>query len=394
MDAPPRRKPRRLAARLAWTLVALLVVLGLLRTFVLGLYRVDSTSMAPYLHGDPDDGEWVLVLYRSRPQLERFDPVVILRAGERDPVVKRVAGLGGETVQVSGGDLLVDGRRLPPAAPRPRPVAVYDQRFEPLDQAFQLTGPWERDADAWRMSARAPQPALDASAAWGRKLLDERLDADGRRQGGRVEAGDAVLELEVRLEPSGGRLGLRLSEEGDRFEATLEPAAGGATRATLWRRSGRATPEPLAHVDLEVTPGAWHHLRFSNVDNRLALELDGRSTGLVHAYEANTPLGGVPDPGYRHLMPRVAFWASGLEAGVRGVRVLRDVGYTERGEYGVRRPLTLGPDELYVLGDNSSESVDSREQGPVRLEEVVGIPLAVVWPPRAWRPLRGPEGAP
>jgi hypothetical protein len=189
-------------------------------------------------------------------------------------------------------------------------------------------------------------------------------------------------------------LALRLSEEGDRFEATLEPAPDGSARATLWRRSGRATPEPLAHVDLDLAPRAWHRVRFSNVDNRLALELDGRPTGLAHDYEVNTPLGGVPDPGYRHLMPRVAFWASGLEARVRGVRVLRDVDYTERGEHGVRQPLTLGPDELFVLGDNSSESVDSREQGPVRLEDVIGVPLAVVWPLRSWRRLGRPGAAP
>ena len=37
---------------------------------------VDSTSMAPFLHGDPQTGEWVAVWY-GRPRLERFDPVVL-----------------------------------------------------------------------------------------------------------------------------------------------------------------------------------------------------------------------------------------------------------------------------------------------------------------------------
>ena len=53
----------------------------------------------------------------------------------------------------------------------------------------------------------------------------------------------------------------------------------------------------------------------------------------------------------------------------------------------VAGPLRLGPDEIFVLGDNASESLDSREHGPVPLSAVIGLPLAVVWPPQAWRRL-------
>ena len=49
---------------------------------------------------------------------------------------------------------------------------------------------------------------------------------------------------------------------------------------------------------------------------------------------------------------------------------------------------------IFVLGDNSPESLDSREFGPVPLDSVLGLPAAVVWPPSAWRRLRGPvQGA-
>lgn len=394
MSATSPPKPRRLLLRLVWTAAALVLVVGLVRTFVLGIYRVDSSSMAPFLHGDPQTGEWVAVWY-GRPRLERFDPVVILREGERDPVVKRVAGLPRETVQISAQDLVIDGRRLSVDAPRLPPLVVFDQGFQRLDEAFQLTGSWERKDGVWHMAARAAEPSLDASAAWTAKLLDKRLAADGEPFGGHVEVGDALLELEIEIEEPAGRLGLRLSEEGDRFELTLEPDPDGSARATLWRRSERATAEPLGHVDLPLRLGAWHRLRFSNVDNRLALEFDGTPTGLSVDYESNTPLGlgAAPDPSHRHLMPRVAFWVSGLDARVRSVRILRDVAYTDRGEFGVLQPLTLGPDEIFVLGDNSSESLDSRELGPVRLDEVLGVPLAVVWPPSAWRRLRGLEAA-
>jgi type IV secretory pathway protease TraF len=65
---------------------------------------------------------------------------------------------------------------------------------------------------------------------------------------------------------------------------------------------------------------------------------------------------------------------------VRGLTVGRDLHYVERGRHAVGEPLQLGPDEIFVLGDNSAESLDGREWGPTPLREVIGRPAAVVWP--------------
>jgi signal peptidase I len=44
-------------------------------------------------------------------------------------------------------------------------------------------------------------------------------------------------------------------------------------------------------------------------------------------------------------------------------------------------PLTqLGPDEVYLLGDNRDASIDSRSFGPVKLDRVVGTVLVRYWP--------------
>jgi signal peptidase I len=67
----------------------------------------------------------------------------------------------------------------------------------------------------------------------------------------------------------------------------------------------------------------------------------------------------------------------------------RDVYYTENvGERGVTRPLTLGPDEFFVLGDNSSVSRDSRcwTDGLVLHRDLLlGKPLVVHLPSRRQR---------
>jgi signal peptidase I len=47
----------------------------------------------------------------------------------------------------------------------------------------------------------------------------------------------------------------------------------------------------------------------------------------------------------------------------------------------------LGPDQLFVMGDNRELSLDSRSFGPIRAETVVGKSLLIVWPPAEWGPL-------
>jgi len=48
-------------------------------------------------------------------------------------------------------------------------------------------------------------------------------------------------------------------------------------------------------------------------------------------------------------------------------------------------PLTLGPDEYFVLGDNPHKSADSRVWGPVKRELIIGVVDVIYWPPSRWR---------
>ena len=43
-----------------------------------------------------------------------------------------------------------------------------------------------------------------------------------------------------------------------------------------------------------------------------------------------------------------------------------------------------GPDEYFVLGDNSIQSTDSRVFGPVTEERIIGRVCLRIWPPAAW----------
>ncbi|MGI6357545.1 MAG: signal peptidase I [Bacillota bacterium] len=93
--------------------LALAVVLALLlRAFVVDNYIVDGSSMLPTLH----DQERVLVYKLGRrlgDEPERGDIVVFRYAREpwRD-FVKRVIGVAGDEVQISGGRVYVNGQPL------------------------------------------------------------------------------------------------------------------------------------------------------------------------------------------------------------------------------------------------------------------------------------------
>jgi len=87
----------------------LTVVIFVLVNAITGRFRIDGSSMEPNLH----DGEYVIVnrvTYRLQPP-QRGDVIVFQRDGSRE-FIKRVIGLPGETVEVRGGHVLVNGMAL------------------------------------------------------------------------------------------------------------------------------------------------------------------------------------------------------------------------------------------------------------------------------------------
>ena len=90
----------------------------------------------------------------------------------------------------------------------------------------------------------------------------------------------------------------------------------------------------------------------------------------------------------RRLTSRpVQLGAAGIDLSVSHVRLYRDVHYTVR-QLSAREAFTrLGPDEFFVLGDNSPVSVDSRlwESPAIPRELLVGKPFLVHLPSRQGR---------
>ena len=108
--------------------------------------------MAPAL----EVGESVLVAY-GMGELERYDLVVLQRPNEKEPKVKRVVGMPGESLQLMNGDLVIDGERIPLDVPRPPLVAVFDDSHDRVEEWFQMgstqVNPWQKTEEGWRLGA-------------------------------------------------------------------------------------------------------------------------------------------------------------------------------------------------------------------------------------------------
>ena len=136
--ARPSRRRRSLGRELVETALFTLAVFLIARA-ALQNFRVDGLSMFPNLH----NGEYILVdkveyLIHS-PQ--RGDIVVFraVPAGQPDKdFIKRVIGLPGETVQVKGGAVFIDGRRLGEPYLQDRPDYTLPLRRVPPNSYFVL----------------------------------------------------------------------------------------------------------------------------------------------------------------------------------------------------------------------------------------------------------------
>ncbi len=350
--------------------------------------------------------------------------VVALRAVAPDDglAVKRVVGLPGESIEIRQGDVYVDGEivRKNLAEQRALAVMVYDARFvsarEP--QAPARWRPEQADSGS-RADQRVFRHAADPEhrgTDWlvyhhPRRLPVTDLCGYNQSQPRREEdvhaVTDLLLSLRVRCVAGRGELAIRLGDGSRGFEARLRFVEG---RLAQWTVAGlqpapgvlitRCTDnEPAAHGD---GPAARSErlVEVSSVDRQFLLAVDGRTVAAI-SYQRFEP----PAP---PTCP-TAIGANGIDVTVRDLRLYRDVYYTDRvkGDSpifadhrsaaapakigtvpavvrgGGRRPgrTLLGPEEYYVLGDNSPVSDDSRTwpgRGAVDAKLLLGKPLVAI----------------
>jgi hypothetical protein len=419
VSGSPRSLPILLRDAAPVAAVALLVFQGL-RLCVAERYVVPTASMAPTLRGDPLSPDVVLVekvSAWSRPDLRRYDLVVV--QSPVDPhrhLVKRAVAFGDDRdancLRLEDGDLWLgpDASRLrrvqkDPLADRDLRVTwfAWPQRApgEPAEQFLRPGGaellpdrivlrPVELERGLAELTQQARRHRLEALpprilpagfCGLARSVDSTWLEDDGRRGGresGQVQVNDFGAELEI--EPGTGLQALVLALE-------LRPHG----YAWIYRADGSVQflrdggqPDALALRGPALRPGTRLRLEYGCLDDRLFLIADDR----VLDARARPGEGTLVQEDVRGGVGRgqLCFAAVDGPAEVRSLRVFRDLyWFLERVPFRERREQEVPPGHVYLLGDNSFDSQDSRSYGPLPLTSYVGSPICVLGP---WPRLR------
>ena len=217
-----------------------------------------------------------------------------------------------------------------------------------------------------------PQPQLIRNVMGYNSGKDS--DHDGRGEHHWVS--DLMTECTVDIEAAAGELVLELSKGADRFHARFDLAKGDVS---LWRVG---SPEPLAKKEGVGPTSGSHVIRFANFDHRLTLWIDGKLPfGDGFEYDA---LPAEPDHPNNKEPARVGA-RGGAKFSLKHLQLWRDTYYTQqtqRGEPAIDGVQTrfVQPGHFLCLGDNSSESSDSRFWGLVPQRLMLGRALIVYYP--------------
>lgn len=359
-------------------LVCALILLFVAKSCWIDLRFVPSISMEPTLM----EGEWILVnkTYPRESEPQLFDLVMFESPETHTPYLKRIAGLPGSKIEVLKGDLFCDRQIVHKSLDQFFHVAVtmFDSREGDLgrDWGFQP----DRVSQDWSKAIFFQGQTTNKPAAIQRKELYLSETLKNSPGAGQEPAHDAAIEIRFTA-PASGVLYAVLGEEGDQFgfELQFRPDVSGG----LLTRTAKSKTEVLREKHLPVlAPGSQHTLFIANLDNRLLFLLDGEEFLPAADYEQNNPYTMFDAGTEKRLFPpsTVLLGARDGNITVNWFRLLRDVDYSSTGSIGIGEPCELGPDEYYVLGDNSCCSEDSRSFGPIRRSSILGKPFAVIYP--------------
>lgn len=393
----------------------------------------------------PKGGDRVIVskfLYEGFDHPDRWDVVVFKYPVETEPgdrnhtsktnFIKRLVGLPNETIAIRFGDIYVRPKGAGASfaiARKPPPVMlavrrlVYDNDFQPQDlEAAGFPPAWVA-TDAWKTG----NDGKSFHTVNGKGSLDFRhLLRDAEQRNGVVPptlvkdfesynstgfnwVGDLMIECKLTVDELAGRIGLVLVE-GRREYLCLFDLAG--RQVTLLQNGVE-----IARGESPIrSTGAWD-VRFCNFDDRLTLWVEDRlvfGDGVAVDPLTEQECG----PTDADLQP-ARILADQAKATVANLRLYRDIYYTQSALYADyprgsslkalttgdlaewRRSLwntmlapneyAVGPDQFFVLGDNSPSSQDGREWRGTKFVArhlLLGRALVLYWPPWNWKFVR------
>ena len=303
------------------------------------------------------------------------------------PYVKRIVGLPGESIRILEGEIFANGELA-----RKSLEQVRETRLPIFDMAFAPPGGWgirwlvEPVADNPRLPppSATPPAIADANIARDAALILDATNPDKpaigltyrhwniddkreesvndtlayngapRRNKG-IPVHEFTVECDLEIVAGSGSFACRLGDGLDTVKVEFPIGEVAKPAGVQLSRDGGDPPRQVAGLKIEV--GRTYHLEFAFVDRRASVALDGKE--ILPALDL---------PADADRLSRRGQVSRPIQLGVRGVQVVvhrlklyRDIYYRSEGTNAIQAPYLLPATEYFFLGDNSSNSNDSRE---------------------------------
>lgn len=338
----------------------------------------------------------------------RWDVIAFQMPAERSTsYLKRLVGLPGETVEIIAGDVFINEQRevKPFGVAHDLWVLVNDTRLRPGDmkagdpqwKADMAGSGWKQDQSGWTFSGDTAEPqtlafsgpTTDASS-FAERWVGDRLSSDERP----LECGDLQVRCSVAHFAGDGTLGFHWKFRG--HEVICRVAGTGDVELKSDQANQKARlPQQLSKVQT---------IGFAVRDGMATLVADGllMTSLTIGPQDAATCRKGDEN---KTQPCRIAIMAEHCDVALSQIVLERDVYY--RNFEGLEchgctgRPMLLGPQEHFVLGDHSVRANDSRlwqeldpslegrfQVGTVPSELMIGVTRCIYWPPARWHAMQ------
>ncbi len=321
-------------------------------------------------------------------------------------VIKRVAGLPGESVQIQNGEVYIDGQiqRKTLDCQRAMAVKVYDAKYSPAVTPGRPVFPprWqgENEKSLWNSgNGRFTHPCTTNEESnipidwlvyhhW-RRIPERQGEVQEcpitdimaynqslpRREENVHALTDLMLSFRMIKIVGPGKFFIRATYGKDVFQVEIDHKAG----AYRVNRDGREIMREEKRMALE---NENMNIVVSLIDRQFLLAINDQAVYCLPIDDLVLPI----EPTSRPF----AIGIEGLEVAVEDLRIYRDVYYTHPigwdSRWALDKPVRLGENEYFVLGDNSSISEDSRTwpgRSGVVDNLLIGKPLMILFPAKS-----------
>ena len=294
-------------------------------------------------------GQW---LWQSNAMPRRGELAIITEPDSGIKVVKRCVALEGDSVQIIGGTLYINGQSKAPDINSIKELspewAADDKNLGKVfvideDQVGFRNGWWKNSSDQTLLYLSSPNDNFGHALAASCKLKS------------------ATASFAIGI------------ERGDiKFRLVLD-AAGSSWSLEKFTKA-RQRYEVIEQGDIKADSEQPHELLISVAHDQLIAKIDGVDVAGNIVVELAEDWQPRESSNIEQL-----FIALRDECEFQNIRIGCQINYDISGNFGVGKVFNLMGDEFFFLGDNSSFSRDSRHYGAVSKNQIIGV-ATKLWP--------------